>query len=236
MLRIRTLVVVGGLCALTGWAQATPITDTFDLGDSGWRVNTSSYYELSVASTDAFQDSEGVWSVQIDVSKKFRFPRSLSTNLFPPITLDFIEDPNAQELVDRIYIGQETITNLTGEDWTGFDWVLFRHELASFNQARSNVTIDPIVEGFLILPFQQWQWSAPVVGDTEKLAVRDGLVPNGDTFRPGDTTGELVIDVADRPAGETDPRSFTFMQTPIPEPGSLTLMALGVAAVLRRRR
>ena len=71
-------------------------------------------------------------------------------------------------------------------------------------------------------------------GTATKLDFSDGLVPEGDDFRPGEASSGIVI-VANPTMAIGEKIRLKEYPT-IPEPATLGLLLLGGLAVLRRRR
>ncbi len=233
MSRGRILALVLAIGVATVAAEANPISHVYPLGDSGWTVTGPSFYELVVVVDGEGIDSDGVPFVAIEISKKFRFGPDPDTGVFPSITLDFSQTKPDAETAARIYLADETVTNLTGAEWQDFHWVLFRHGTAQFNQDKTNVTTDVNENGWLIAPFTEHEWTVNDASDTEELSVWGGSVPADGVFFPGNGSGNLVIDLE---LTGPDPASFTFKQIPTPEPTVLCLLAAGGAGLLARRK
>lgn len=226
--RVALISLLLGLCALT--VQAAAI-DTFTLDQIGWQISGSTAYEIGITIDAAGTDTDGRKWAALEISKKFRYGPDSQTGVIPSIVMDFTQIADDANTATRLFIADESITNLTGEDWHDYYWILMRHGVATFNQTLTNVG-DP--NGFSVAPFTQFQWTVNNALDNEELKVSGGgTVPAGSIFLPGDGPGNLVIDIV--PAGPR-PMSFTFKQYPTPEPASMAFLLLGTVTMLRRRR
>jgi len=141
--------------------------------------------------------------------------------------------------VPNIRINDESLSNQTGADWLDFHWVLFQHGHASFNQGVTIYTDDPGVNFppagvFDVYPFTQYVWDNAAV-DIQKLSLSGGLIPDNGSWFPGLlSSGYLEINVDIDAAPEEF--SFSLKELPTPEPATLSLLAIGALALLRRRR
>jgi hypothetical protein len=160
----------------------------------------------------------------IQISADFLDPPD-EFGILPGLLLDFIQvEPDA---VPRIIISNEALTNATGVDWYDFVWQILDIPGTRFNVSES--------AAFIVEPFQQREWSDFVGPDmAQELRATGGVMPSfGATFFPGgsaDPNDHLVIDI-----NVTGTSSFTLKQFPVPEPATMALLALGGAALLRRR-
>ncbi|NLF32059.1 MAG: PEP-CTERM sorting domain-containing protein [Planctomycetes bacterium] len=219
-------------------SQAAPVSNLDEpLGDSGWRIYGPDHYNLQV-SVDGEGVTEGVRWVAITVSRNFRFGPDPLTGLYPSIELDFaqVEGVALDDLATRIIIQSEAINNSTGTDWNNFQWKLFGHGIAQFNRELTNPTTDFMENGWLIEPFTQFAWDYDALREIDMLNVWGGTVADGDAFFPGTGSGSLVIDVTLDDPGMPAPAIFKTALTPIPEPATVGLLALGGLMLLRRRR
>jgi hypothetical protein len=228
--RIALILTLLGVCAWT--AQGATI-NVFSLPEIGWQISGSSAFDVNVALDNVGTDANGRKFATIEISKKFRYGPDPQTGVFPSILMDFTQIGTDANTVTRIFIADESVTNLTGVTWTDYHWILMRHGVATFNQDLSNVGG---VDGFSVDPFAQHQWTVNDNLDQEVLSVSGGIVPANGLFLPGDGLGNLVIDIV--PDTLPGAMSFTFKQLPtyVPEPASMTLLLLGAAALRRRRR
>lgn len=209
----------GVLLLAVGVLASTAPAGTIVLG-GGWQANWAN--GAIGITVDQVTDEY----VTIQISKDFT--EGSVDGVFPALLIDFIQIADDANTVPRIIINDETITNLTGEDWTDFHWEVLNHGDAWFNVPESMA--------FDTTPFPTKVFSDPfnIFGDPDKasaLDVYDGLVPNFGSFFPGLAGGDLVIDVDLSP---DYPVSFTLKEYPTPEPASMLLFGLG-ALVLRRR-
>lgn len=212
-----------GRLAIAGVMTACAVAGagTIDLG-GGWLAS----WPAPHGAIDIRVDQVTPEFVKIEISKDFYDPPV--GGIFPPRVIDFIQNKPDGQTVPRLIILDETITNLTGVDWTDYHWTVLNQGDAWFNV--------PLSAAFDVSPFTVKVFSDPsnVFNDPNKATDLDasgGVVLAGGTFWPGHAAGELVIDVDLTP---TVPVSFTFKQFPTPEPAGFVLVTLG-ALVLRRR-
>ena len=180
--------------------------------DSGWDAIFDSAVNVGIpvpVDDIVFDGNGGYVVIQIE-PKTFRD--------FTPIAIRF-----QQRLVDAvrvIRIADESIMNLTGVEWTDFHWELRDpvDGVAVFDAS------DP--GSFSVAPFTNKDLTL-----TALYADEPGAVPAGTLFSPGVGSGPLYI--------VTDPgqglMSFTLIQYPTPEPGTMALLALGGVVVLWRK-
>lgn len=209
----------GVLLLAVGLAVSAAPASSIVLG-GGWQANwANGTVGITVDQvTDEF--------VSIEISKDFIEPPV--NGEFPPLLIDFVQIDTDANTVPRIIINDETITNLTGEEWTDFHWTLIDGTSVWFNV--------PMSAAFDTGPFATKVFSDPLnlFGDPDKatdLDAFDGVIPAFGSYFPGLAGGELVIDVDLTPV---DPVSFTLVEFPTPEPTSLVLLGLGALALRRR--
>jgi hypothetical protein len=193
-------------------------------GDSGWDAT----YDNSVVDMTVDLVSLQKGFVVIEITKEFGLPPNSFTGLFPTILIDFAQRAQVPA-VGTIVIADETIRNRTGGDWTDFHWEVLDEGDAWFDVALSGqFGIQPPPQ------FQQHQWATLPQDLTKADALNafDGLVANGSTYFPGQDDSDLVIRTNPEAEGL---RTFTLKEYPTPEPATLALVGLGLAAVLARR-
>ena len=194
--------------------------------DGGWQADV-----VDPAGVSIVVDLVGPDFLVIQISKDFTEPPGVG-GVFPSQLIDFQQIDEDANTVPRIVVADESITNLTGVDWTDYHWAIL-----DAGDAWINV---PLSQGWTTDPFTNKTFSDPwnVFNDPDKatdLLADEGVVYNNSSFFPGagPSDGELVIDVD---LGVVDPVSFTFKQFPTPDPATLSLLALGGLLVMRRRR
>lgn len=204
-----------GMLSLASAARADVIMTA-----GGWSASTVDGTEASII-VDVVVPGE---YIVIEIAKDFDGAPDQDGN-FPAILIDFVQiDPNA---VPRIIIADEAITNSTGSEWFDFHWELLDSGDAWFNISES--------AGFTTDPFVNQTWTGVIGNTATGLDVDGGVQPDfGASFFPGgsaDPNDHLVIDL-----NVTGTTSFLLKEFPtIPEPATMTLLALGGAALLRRR-
>lgn len=114
--------------------------------------------------------------------------------------------------VDPVLTITKDVTNDTGTPWIGYDVTLAPTDLATF--VAGEATSDTLTLSSESDHALSYGLPSPVANDQTVRFVFDVLVPSGGTF------------------------GFTLTQTPvpIPEPATVSFMALGGLAILRRRR
>lgn len=238
MVRSLALLTFCALLTCAGVVQAAPVSNLDEpLGNSGWRIFGPSHYDLEV-SVDGEGDANGVQWVAITISKNFRFGPDPLTGLYPAIELDFsqMDGVAPENLATRIIIQSELINNSTGTDWTDYHWKLFGHEIARFNRDLTNPTADFEEDGWWLDAFSEFAWDYDAEHDIDMLNAWNGVVPDGEAFFPGSGSGSLVIDVTLDGQSTPDTAVFKFVQTPTPEPATISLLVLGGAVLLSKRR
>ncbi len=203
------------------WAEVIPL-------GGGWQADVVDPAGVSIVVDLVHPDF-----LAIQISKDFTDPPGVG-GVFPPQLIDFQQIDDDADTVPRIVIVDESISNLTGVDWTAYHWAILNGTDAWLDV--------PLSQDFAVDPFTHKEFSDPweIFVDPNKatdLLADEGIVYDNQSFFPGAAPGdgELVIDVD---LSVIDPVSFTFKQFAIPEPGTLCLLALGVGgwAGTRRRR
>jgi hypothetical protein len=184
-----------------------------DLG-GGWEAIWDSSLDglVQIQTTDVTDDA-------IFIEKSAEFTQGPENGVFPAIPIVFRQiSPDA---VANIVIDDEILVNNTAHDWTDFHMDLVDHGDATFDPATA--------AGWSIAPFTQWS----VTPNGQRLDLADGVVADGDVWFPGMASGQLWINVNLTPGLS---KIFTLKEQPTPEPATMSLLALGGAVLLFRRR
>ncbi len=217
MSNAQKLILTGAasLLALAGTVSADPVIQS--LG-GGWQVTIFDPANVSIEVNNA--DTIGR-DGRLIITKRATVSTLTDEGVPTPIVLIFQQISPDAGTVPRIDITEEVISNQTGQLWTAYRQVLAQSGHVTFNQ--------PLSAGFSINPFVFTNYN--VQSDSVTYSGGPG-VPSGGVFNPGNTAGELVIDI-DLAAG---PVTFALKEMPVPTPGTAGLLALGGIVAFRRRR
>ena len=210
------VLLVSAVLSLAGASQAAEITVSLTIPpqalDSGWDATYEDNGDIGIPVPVDAIDLTGNGYVVIEIIKTFR-------DFNTPISIKF--EQRLADAVDVIRIAEEAVTNLTGVPWTDYHWKLIdvTGGVAFFD------TTDP--GNFSVSPFTNKNLQSDL------LEADGGVVPAGGLFAPGYGSGPLYI-VTD-PAGQ-QMVNFTLVQYPTPEPATMSVLVLGAAALLIRRR
>ncbi len=194
------------------------------LGTSGWEASWDSSLDPYVS---IHVDAETANAVFIQKTAEFIQPPGPGG--FPTIPIAFRQV--GLSTITQIVINDEALTNSTGVDWTDFHWDLLDGPDAWFEHPEGwHFDTSPLNNQYF-LPNDRSFW---VDGFGLGPGGTDNVVPNGTTWWPGNGAfnGELVIGVVSKPASPYT--VFTLKETPTPEPATLCLLALGLAALRRK--
>jgi hypothetical protein len=192
------------------------------LSSSAWGLTiTQSTPDTSLANADWAISYPSSTVVAVGLKIDFLKPETLNS----PVTLQFVIDsadvglaaPKEIQLVNFFNAADPNAvaTNLTGVPWTDFHFILVNVPLFSAGASFSNFA------GTSSTP-----WGAPVVANATNLDFAGAVVASGSA---ADFTG-ITIDY-----NNTAGRVFYLKIVPTPEPATLTLLAVGAVALLRRR-
>jgi len=186
-----------------------------DLSAFGWMADLQDGVDLTILSTS----NNGV---TLSLEKSANFTTGVNANGFiEPLLITFRQV--ASNAVPNISIDDETITNNTGSNWSGFRFIV-EGGLANngvvphFDTAASG--------GFLTDPFAVGTFS----GDSKELTATGGTLSSSalsNVWHPGLAAGDLVI-AADPFATGNVGQTFVFKEQPIT--GSGPLIPLPAAA------
>lgn len=182
---------------------------TIPLG-GGWEAQVADLSHVSIS-----VDSVTAQFVAIEISKDFTEPYDGSG--FPSLSILFTQVAADAVTSPQIVILDESVTNLTGSDWTDYHMQINSAGDVEFDIAASL--------GFSMAPFLS------TVLTPTTLDAFNGVVFNNSSFFPGAGPGELVM-LADL---SSDPVSFVLEEFPTPEPSTLALLMLGLGCLARRR-
>ncbi len=217
---------LGVICMAALCVCASAQAGFVNLGSSGWRAEWDSSLDPHVNITVVAQDQDAVY-----IQKEAEFTQGPVNGVFPSIPIVFRQI--AFPAVTNIVIDREVILNNTGFNWSDFHIDLLDGGDAVFNPAATAASGGGGPIGFSVAPFLDAAFGA---GDT-RLDIENGVVANGTFWTPGSSDvapDQLWISV--NPHASAPFTIFTMKETPTPEPASLVLLALGGAAVIRRRK
>jgi len=194
-----------------------------DIG-GGWRAEWDDSLDPFVSVV-----SNGVLNDAVFIQKAAQFTQGQEGGFFPSIPIVFRQ--MSDEAVRYIVIDDEIIINSTGEDWGGFAMQIVGNS-ALFDPVRTANSGGGGPIGFTISPFTTANFS----DDLQTLTIGGGVVSDGDIWFPGDGAddGQLWIDAGPGKGGTRT--FFVFKETPLPGPGALGLIVLGLVGGRRRRR
>lgn len=221
---------VAALCA-TSAVQAGSI----DLcgGAAGWRATWDNSLDglVQIIAADCSQLANG----RVFIEKSAEFTQGPSpSGVFPTIAITFQQTGPTN--VNRIIIEDEIITNSTGSPWTDFHMDLIDSGDAWFDVAATAGSGGPPPIGFSIAPFTQASFTNFIGPGPTRLDILGGVVPHGTIWFPGSGALDGELHIAVNPHASAPFTTFSLKETPTPEPASLSLLAIGAAVALRRRR
>lgn len=190
--------------------------------DSGWQASFP-----DDAMVDIVVDAVTPDAVFIQKFTDFDQPAGPG-GLIPPVNISFTQTLPNGTTVPNIVVNDEVQTNLTGTDWTGFDWLVVGGNEAWFDVSLSSE--------FNTDPFVNQTFGGFVGGDANRattLFTDGGVVPHLQSFFPGSGAGQLWIGVD---LGLADITSFVLKERAVPEPASLVMLGIGVMVLSSRRR
>ncbi|MCY2927999.1 MAG: hypothetical protein NTV86_00615 [Planctomycetota bacterium] len=213
------LVAVAASAAQGAVITTIPLVDSQGR-DSGWAAELPDTQAARNVTDIVVNPTDG--SVTVTILKDFVGYTGSGADLEFPIGKITFRQTLADALtVPRIIVRGETIQNHTLLPWTAFVWNVAPTGLAWFNTAAT---------AWNAAPFASQAWTDQTGSKANTLLASNGLVPDGATFSPA---GSLVIDTNLAP--ET-PVSFDFKEMVIPEPATISLLALASLGWPRRRR
>jgi subtilisin-like proprotein convertase family protein len=181
----------------------TPIVGVENGNFAGWCVSGA-----PTADVDFFffrVDYAGDFAL-IEITKEFTQGPEAPTGLIPPILVTFFQVCDDADTVGSIIIGEESVRNSTGVDWTDYHWSLFDANEVWFDVAASSQ--------WSTLPFVDKEFASfldePANTKAKSLNADNGVVPNNSQYFPGSGTGVLKMDVD----LSGPPVNFTFKQRP----------------------
>ncbi len=138
------------------------------------------------------------------------------------------------DAASKIVINDESVTNFTTLEWTGFEFSLGDPDnVVEFNEAQ---TFPGGGNDFYLDPFTTAVFGTNGGGNESLMLSDGGVVSVGDDFAPGSLSGALVIDV-DTSGGQASFDLIEMAETgEIPEPMTLSIMAAGGVGLLIRRK
>lgn len=225
MVRSLGAVAAATACmALTGTANAGSTV----LGNSGWTASWPDAFDVQL---EVLGEGNG----HVMLSKTVTFNQLSSV----PITFQ----QTKADAAGLVSITEEALTNNTGSDWGQFRFILLSGDNGTTSQPHFDVSATNIggVDGFSINPFAQHEYQDtaghPNTDLAKVLSLTDGSVANGDVFRPGKESGQLVI--AAYPAADDDNggQVFTLKELPgvgpnvIPLPSALWSGLIGLSGL-----
>ena len=159
------------------------------------------------------------------------FTQGPSNGRFPSIPIAFQQ--THENAAEYLVIEEQINFNSSGADWDGFEFTLAGGGDPVFDLAKTEASGGPAPIGYSVAPFT----SAQFTDDNTRLAITAGRVDDGDVWFPGsgENDGQLWIDVTPGPNG--DFTNFSFLQRPaaVPEPGTISMLAVGMAIILLLR-
>lgn len=198
-----------GLLGILAGASSAYGDITIPLG-GGWEATVPSLSQVGI-NVDSVSDQ----FIAIEISKDFTEPYDGTG--YPSLSILFTQVAGDAVTAPQIVILDESVTNMTGSDWTDYHMQINSAGDVEFDIAASL--------GFSMAPF-------PIsVFTPTTLDASGGVVFNNSSFFPGAGPGELVM-LADLSG---DPVSFELEEFPTPEPATVAMLVLGLACLKRRR-
>ena len=207
--KLSTPILALGFLGILVGASSAYGDITIPLG-GGWQAQVPSLAQVSIN-----VDSVTAEFVAIELSKDFTEPYDGIG--FPGLSILFTQVAGDAVTAPRIVILDESVTNLTGTDWTDYHMQINSGGEVEFDIAASL--------GFSMAPF------TTVALTPTTLDASGGVVFNNSSFFPGAGPGELVM-LADLSG---DPVTFELEEFPTPEPATLAMLLLGLGCLARRR-
>lgn len=198
------------------------------LGNSGWTASWPDAFDVQL---EVLGEGNG----QLMLSKTVTFNELNSV----PITFQ----QTKADAAGLVSITEEALTNNTGSDWGQFRFILLSGDNGTTSQPHFDIDATNIggVDGFSINPFTQHEYQdnagQPNTNLAKVLSLTDGTVANGDVFRPGKESGQLVIAAYPAADGGNGGQVFTLKELPgvgpnvIPLPSALWSGLIGLTGL-----
>jgi len=225
----RLSLSVFGLAAAFATPQAARAGSiAFCGGAAGWTASWDASLDglVQLIAADCTQLAAG----RLFIEKSAQFTQPPVNGIFPSVNVVFTQ--TAVTNVVRLIIEDEIITNSTGQAWTGFRMDVLSAGDAVFDPAATAVSGGPPPIGFSIAPFTV----AGFANANTRLDIFGGIVNNGAQWFPGSGVSDGELHILTTPHGAAPFATFTLVETPLPEPSAIALLAFGATALIGRRR